>query len=55
MMCACFTAMCEFIGYETKDKNIMKNKIAEDWEAEPELEKAQEEQQQQQQPVPVTQ
>lgn len=44
---------CEFIGYETKDKNRMKNKIAEDWEAEPELEKVQEEQQQQ--PVPVTQ
>jgi hypothetical protein len=31
----------------------MKNKIAEDWEAEPELENVQEEQQQQ--PVPVTQ
>jgi uncharacterized membrane protein len=54
IMCACFTTMCEFIGYETRDKNRMKNKIAEDWEAEPELEKVQEEQQQQQ-PVPVTQ
>jgi hypothetical protein len=32
----------------------MKNKIVEDWEAEPELEKVQEEQQPQQ-PVPVTQ
>jgi hypothetical protein len=52
-MCACFTTMCEFIGYEIKDKNRMKNKIVEDWEAEPELEKVQEEQQQQ--PVPVTQ
>jgi hypothetical protein len=31
----------------------MKNKIVEDWEAEPELEKVQEEQQQQ--PIPVTQ
>jgi hypothetical protein len=46
--------MCEFIGYEIKDKNRMKNKIAEDWEAEPELENVQEEQQQQQ-PIPVTQ
>jgi hypothetical protein len=54
IMCACFTTMCEFIGYETKDKNRMKNKIVEDWEAEPELEKVQEEQQQQQ-PIPVTQ
>jgi hypothetical protein len=45
--------MCEFIGYETKDKNRMKNKIVEDWEAERELEKVQEEQQQQ--PIPVTQ
>jgi hypothetical protein len=53
-MCSCFTTMCEFIGNETKDKNRMKNKIVEDWEAEPELEKVQEEQQQQQ-PVPVTQ
>ena len=45
--------MCEFIGYEIKDKNRMKNKIVEDLEAEPELEKVQEEQQQQS--VPVTQ
>ena len=39
--------MCDFIGYELKDKHRMKNKIAEeeDWDAEPELEKVQEEQQ----------
>jgi hypothetical protein len=51
-MCVYVTTMCEFIGYEIKDKNRMKNKIVEDWEAEPELEKVQEEQQQ---PIPVTQ
>lgn len=51
IMCACITSMCEFIGYETKNK--MKNKIVEDWQAEPELENVQEEQQQQ--PIPVTQ
>jgi hypothetical protein len=53
-MCVYVTTMCEFIGYETKDRNRMKNKIVEDWEAEPELEKVQEEEQQQQ-PIPVTQ
>ncbi len=52
-ICDCITTMCEFIGYEIKDKNRMKNKIVEDLEAEPELEKLQEEQQQQS--VPVTQ
>jgi hypothetical protein len=39
--------MCDFIGYEIKDRNRVKNKIIEeeeDWEAEPELEKVQEEQ-----------
>jgi len=46
--------MCEFTGYEIKDKNRMKNKIVEDWKAEPGLENVQEEQQQQQ-PIPVTQ
>jgi hypothetical protein len=46
--------MCEFIGYDIRDKNRMKNKIAEEWESEPELEKVQEEQEQQQ-PIPVTQ
>jgi hypothetical protein len=51
-MCDCITTMCEFIGYEIKDKNRMKNKIVEDWEAEAELENVQEEQQQ---PIPVTQ
>jgi hypothetical protein len=51
IMRVCVTAMCEFIGYEIKDKNRMKNKIVEDWEAEPELENLQEEQQ----PIPVTQ
>jgi len=43
----------EFIGYEIKDKNRMKNNIVEDLEDEPELEKVREEQQQQ--PIPVTQ
>jgi hypothetical protein len=39
--------MCDFIAYEIKDRNRVKNKIIEeeeDWEAEPELEKVQEEQ-----------
>jgi hypothetical protein len=41
--------MCEFIGYDIRDKNRIKNKVAEEeWEAEPELEKVQE-----QQPIPV--
>jgi hypothetical protein len=45
--------MCEFTGYELKDKNRIRNKIGgEEWEAEPELEKVQEEQEQQ--PIPVT-
>jgi hypothetical protein len=43
--------MCEFIGYDIRDKNRMKNDIPEEWEAEPELEKVQEEQEQQ--PIPV--
>jgi hypothetical protein len=43
--------MCEFIGYDIRGKNRMKNKIPEEWEAEPELEKVQEEQEQQ--PIPV--
>jgi hypothetical protein len=44
--------MCDFIGYEIRDKHGMKNKIVEeeDWESEPELEKVQEEQ-----PVTMTQ
>jgi hypothetical protein len=43
------TAMCEFIGYDIRDKNRIKNKVAEEeWEAEPELERVQE-----QQPIPV--
>ena len=47
------TTMCEFIGYELKDKNRIRNKIGgEEWEDEPELEKVQEEQEQQ--PIPVT-
>jgi hypothetical protein len=45
--------MCGFTGYEIKDKNRMKNKIVEDWEAQLGLENVQEEQQQQ--PIPVTQ
>jgi hypothetical protein len=44
-------AMCEFISYDVKAKNRMKDKI-EDWEVEPEIEKGQEEQQR---PIPVTQ
>jgi hypothetical protein len=46
------TTMCDFIGYEIRDKHGMKNKIIEeeDWEAEPELEKVQEEQ-----PITMTQ
>jgi hypothetical protein len=44
--------MCEFIDYDLRHKNRIKNKIAEEeWEAEPELEKVQEEQH----PIPVTQ
>ena len=44
--------MCEFIAYDIREKNRIKNKIAEEeWEAEPELEKVQEEQH----PIPVTQ
>jgi len=44
-------AMCEFISYDVKAKNRMRDKI-EDWEVEPEIEKGQEEQQR---PIPVTQ
>jgi hypothetical protein len=44
-------AMCEFISYDVKEKNRMRNKI-EDWEVEPEIEKVHEEQQE---PIPVTQ
>jgi hypothetical protein len=37
--------MCEFIGYDIRDKNKAKNKVSEEeWEAEPELEKVQEQQ-----------
>ena len=53
-MCPCVRTMCDFIGYEIKGKNRMKNEIVEDWEAEPELEKVQEEKQQEQ-PIPVMQ
>ena len=46
--------MCEFIGYEIRDKHRIKDKIVEEqeWEAEPELEKVQEEEQQ---PITMTQ
>ena len=54
IMCPCVRTMCDFIGYEIKGKNRMKNEIVEDWEAEPELEKVQEEKQQEQ-PIPVMQ
>ena len=37
--------MCEFIGYDIRDKNRIKNKVAEEeCQAEPELEKVQEQQ-----------
>jgi hypothetical protein len=40
--------MCEFIGYDIRDRNRTKNKVSkEEWEAEPELEIVQE------QPVPA--
>jgi hypothetical protein len=46
--------MCEFIGYDIKEKSRIKNKIAEEeFESEPELEKVQEEQEQQ--PISITQ
>jgi hypothetical protein len=45
--------MCDFIGYEIKDKHRMKNKIVEeeDWEAQPELETIPQEEQ----PITMTQ
>jgi hypothetical protein len=46
------TAMCDFIGYEIKDKHRMKKILEEeDLEAEPELEKVHEEEQ----PITITQ
>jgi hypothetical protein len=37
--------MCEFIGYDIRDKNKARNKVSEEeWETEPELEKVQEQQ-----------
>jgi hypothetical protein len=47
--------MCDFIGYEIKDRLKMKNKIVEEeenWQARIELEKVQEEEEQ---PIIVTQ
>jgi hypothetical protein len=47
--------MCDFIGYEIKDRLKMKNKIVEEeenWQARIELEKVQEEKEQ---PIIVTQ
>jgi hypothetical protein len=40
--------MCDFIGYDIREKNSMKNRNLEqqDWESEPELEEVQEEQKQ---------